>query len=147
MRLGVKNILFVLVILSATFSVAAQTEWSQQEIEVYFDVDDADLLASQKTEIREKIIEVGPSNIRKILISGHADEDASVLYNDSLSFKRAEDTRDYLLTQGDRHHKVELDLFGERRTPTVQKTHNLRMDIIHLYPPPENTTRHIKRPR
>lgn len=103
------------------------------QCKVYFDTDIDELNFEAKGAIREAILNLNGETIKEIYISGHADSDASDAYNIDLSRRRAENARDFLLSQGVKSRMLKLEAFGEREPISDDKSLNRRVDIVFIY--------------
>lgn len=115
-------------------SLAAYSQkFYEKEVSIYFDVDLDVLKEESKNEIRTKMLEVGTTNIREIHIKGHADSDASAIYNLDLSDRRAKNTSEYLTKQGVKPEMIKIIAFGESAPISEHKHYNRRVDLILKY--------------
>jgi len=127
-----KIVLLFLLIASISDTLYSQ-KFYEKEVSIYFDVD-LDLLKEEsKNEIRAKMLEVGTTNIREIHIKGHADSDASEIYNLDLSDRRAKSTSEYLIKQGVKPEMIKVMAYGESAPISQHKQYNRRVDLILKY--------------
>ncbi|MFT5479259.1 MAG: outer membrane protein OmpA-like peptidoglycan-associated protein [Bacteroidia bacterium] len=102
-------------------------------IAIYFNSDQDELSGKDKQVIRKSILEIGSDQIREIHIEGHADSDASELYNIALSSRRASNAKRYLVEQGVRDKMIAFDAFGEAKPLSSKKAVNRRVEITFVY--------------
>jgi outer membrane protein OmpA-like peptidoglycan-associated protein len=105
----------------------------KEECQVYFESDIDELSTSAQQSIRSAILKLGNQTIKEIYIRGHADSDASDEYNIELSQRRADKTKDYLLSLGVKSRMVKLEAFGESKPLSEIKSINRRVDVVFVY--------------
>lgn len=127
-----KSVLLYILSFLLSLSLYSQ-DFRTYHFDVYFDSgkDAVDMEAA--SSIRQKIIELGSSNIREVYLSGHADSDSDDDFNKALSRRRAEHTRNYLMSQGVPERMIQMKSFGESMPVSDQKHLNRRVQITFLY--------------
>ncbi len=113
--------------------VALSQSYEQKTISVYFPSDGDKITPESKTKIRQAFLEIHPRIIREVYIEGHTDSDASLSYNISLSNRRADNARIYLLSQGVRESIIKLGAFGESKPVSRKKAMNRRVLMTFVY--------------
>jgi len=91
---------------------------------LYFDFDKYNIKSSEEDKLAETIKwhkKLGG----KLVLSGHADDTGSDLYNDRLSAKRAEMVKSYLIKGGLKKSDFELHHYGKKR-PAVPTVHGVK---------------------
>ena len=118
------------------FTPLVETPEGGETLALYFDVDKASLSrkAYKQLEIVAKMLTA--SSEKKLTLSGHTDDSGPDDYNDSLSFRRAESVRDYLIERGVEESQVEILAYGEtkprRKNDTEQGRQANRRTEIYL---------------
>lgn len=124
---------FSFAIFLLVFSTAFSQNFDQKTLSIYFPSNGDELSSEAKSSIRKAIMEVYPNIIREIRLEGHTDSDASTSYNVSLSYRRVESTRAYLLTQGVKPNLIEFGAFGESQPISTKKAKNRRVSVTIIY--------------
>lgn len=130
--LSLVTLLLLLLIFIPVFSVSAQV-YERKLVNVYFPSDGDQLDVESRNIIRSALLELNAYIIKEIFVEGHTDSDASQLYNISLAARRAEHTREYLLTQGVRSDMIKLESFGESKPVGKSKARNRRVQLTIIY--------------
>lgn len=79
----------------------------------FFDTDKAVLKAEGKTQLDELVAKLKTVNLDMLVAVGHTDSRASDEYNQSLSLRRAEAVKAYLVSQGLAAQQIKTDGKGE----------------------------------
>ncbi len=82
---------------------------------VHFDFDRAEIRADQRASLQENAVWLRDHADVRILLEGHCDERGTREYNLSLGDRRAQATRDYLVSLGIAAERVETVSYGEER--------------------------------
>jgi len=136
---------FILTALTFTLaaSVAQAQSFERKTISVYFATDVDELDGKARFEIRKAIIDLNKYIIREIYVEGHTDSDASSVYNESLANRRAQATKEFLLSQGVPLERVKLESFGETQPISPDKALNRRVKLTIVYEiKPHNDVEH-----
>lgn len=110
----------------------AQSLW-KVEVPVYFETDRDVVREEFRFLLREKMLDIGSVNIRKVELIGHTDSDADENYNIHLSGRRARNTADFLISQGVKHDMLRLDSLGETVPISEVKGLNRRVNVVFWY--------------
>ena len=105
----------------------------QSTATIYFESDKDELKPEFKDALRSHMIGIGTTTIRRIEIEGHADSDASDIYNLELSERRAKSTENFLVSQGVKSDMIVKKSLGESEPVSEDKKFNRRVDIIFEY--------------
>ncbi|MBI1306857.1 MAG: OmpA family protein [Bacteroidetes bacterium] len=122
-----------LIIFPLSPKTSLSQDLNQKSIQIYFNSDDYELNPAAKNFIRESILTIGSMRIREIYVAGHTDSDASDEYNQVLSSKRAEYTKEFLKDQGVREKMIHMEYFGESMPKSDIKSQNRRVEITFVY--------------
>ena len=110
----------------------AQSLW-KVEVPVYFETDRDVVREEFRFLLREKMLDIGSVNIRKVELIGHTDSDADENYNIHLSGRRARNTADFLISQGVKQDMLRLDSLGETVPISEVKGLNRRVNVVFCY--------------
>lgn len=127
-----KSTFLSFLLILGSLSLIAQ-DFRTYHFDVYFDSGKDAIDMDAASSIRQKIIELGSSNIREVYLSGHADSDSDDDFNKALSRRRAEHTRNYLMSQGVLERMIQMKSFGESMPVSDDKRLNRRVQITFLY--------------
>jgi outer membrane protein OmpA-like peptidoglycan-associated protein len=115
------------------------------QVAVRFDYNSSELRRDVKADL-DMLVDYAKQDsfgIQKIEIYGHCDSIGSFAYNDSLSLRRAQKVKEYLLTHGVPDSVlIEVKGYGKRQPlndnlDSAKRADNRRVEIImHLVPPP-----------
>ncbi len=127
-----------IVLLSLVFAlgycpVAQSQSFDQKTISIFFPTDGDELNTKSKKLIRESILELNEYLIKQIFIEGHTDSDASMTYNVTLATQRANNAKEFLLSQGVHDYMIHLESFGETKPISNNKAENRRVQITIIY--------------
>jgi peptidoglycan-associated lipoprotein len=105
---------------------AAQTFLSAEEInagnylrKIYFDTDRSDIRADQRATLQANAAWLRDHPDVRILVEGHCDERNTREYNLALGDRRAQATKDYLISLGIPQSRIETISYGEERPAVV----------------------------
>ncbi len=100
---------------------------------VYFNSDSYVVEQDQKLRIRDKLLEIGSTNIKEIYVEGHTDSFASSGYNTILAENRAQATFCYLTSLGVPDRFIKKESFGESQLISREHRNNRRAKIFIVY--------------
>lgn len=80
---------------------------------IYFGFDSAILDKDARRELDEAVRWLKEDEKRMLVIEGHADQQGSADHNEKLSYKRARNAREYIVSQGIAPSRVEVVAYGE----------------------------------
>src|SRR6056300_1951553 len=106
---------------------------TSSECIVYFDSDSYQLDKRSKEILFGKILEIGSTNVKEILVEGHTDSFATHSYNDVLAFNRALSVYNHLVDIGVPHKFIKTESFGESRLISENHGTNRRARIYFLH--------------
>ena len=106
---------------------------TSQEFILYFPSDSYDLTASQKSQLSDKIIEIGGTNIKEIYVEGHTDSFATDQYNEQLAAKRADAAVTVLSQIGVPKRFIKTESFGESQLISTEHKNNRRVRVFFVY--------------
>jgi outer membrane protein OmpA-like peptidoglycan-associated protein len=84
----------------------------QREI-IYFEFDQYSIPASELDELNDYLRRIDSPKLIHVEIEGHTDAKGSAAYNRTLSIKRAQAVRDYLVQHGIQASKISIEGFGK----------------------------------
>ena len=82
------------------------------ETPLYFEFGTADILDESKESLEAAVVYLNLHKFRSVQLDGYTDEKGSVKFNDTLSRKRAEKVRDYMLTRGIEEKRISIKWHG-----------------------------------
>jgi peptidoglycan-associated lipoprotein len=82
---------------------------------VYFDFDKFDLSESSRSTLRGNAQVLKDNSAFNVVVEGHCDERGSIEYNLALGERRANTTRDYLVTLGVSAGRIRIVSYGEEK--------------------------------
>jgi len=91
---------------------------------VYFDFDRADIRPDMRSDLDRKAQFLLEFPTLRIQVEGHCDERGTAEYNVALGHRRAQTTKDYLVSLGVSASRVDTVSFGEER-PVDARSHEL----------------------
>ncbi|MCB9246904.1 MAG: OmpA family protein [Flavobacteriales bacterium] len=138
---GVRLFFLILIGFLSTSHLDAQ-EPESRSVTVLFDVDRTEISQEYKNLLRSTILDIGFGNIREIHIEGHTDSDHSDEYNLDLSKRRAQETRQFLLSQGVKEHLIFTSAFGESSPFSDDKSENRRSVVRFVFSDMESVPLH-----
>ena len=108
------------------------------EKQVYFASDRYELSEEAKSNLDDLVEQSAQASTYSFQVKGHTDRDGSHAYNETLSSKRSQAVKNYLLEQGIASPQITLAAFGERQPLAVHdsqeaKAVNRRVEIILSY--------------
>lgn len=125
-------IIFLILVPQSVYS-QSENDWQQHIFNVYFNKNSDVLSGENFSLIRQALLNLGTSNIRKIQLKGFADSDNTDTFNLNLSSKRAKKVYDFLLTQAVPQTMIESESLGETLPVSEVKSLNRRVEIIISY--------------
>jgi hypothetical protein len=113
---------------------------TSKSVNVYFDVDKADLRTESIAALDQLIEEIKYYNVQSIRLAAHTDHDASVAYNTDLSKRRANSVNNYLTQHGIQAQDVQSSWHSELQPAASNATLdgkqlNRRVEITVVYKP------------
>lgn len=102
--------------------------------DVLFDTDEFEIRSEMRVELDELALAFKNTE-RKLSIHGHTDDVGTAVYNESLSQKRADAVKAYLIAQGCKKEHIEAIGFGEAKPISSNETEegraqNRRVEFI-----------------
>ena len=132
--ISIRLIIFFLVSTCINSFASAQLySLSGTEFFVYFDSDSYSLTSKQEQKLKDKLFEIGPSQIKEIYIEGHTDSFASDDYNMTLAANRANSASDFLLELGVPQRFIKMESFGESQLISDIHKDNRRARLYIVY--------------
>ncbi|MBO6515620.1 MAG: OmpA family protein [Bacteroidia bacterium] len=107
--------------------------FEQKTVSIYFPSNGDQLNAEAKSQIRKTFLDLNEYLVKQVYVEGHTDSDASMAYNVSLATRRADNTKDFLLSQGIKSDRIFLESFGEMKPISGNKAQNRRVQITIVY--------------
>jgi outer membrane protein OmpA-like peptidoglycan-associated protein len=100
---------------------------------IFFDTDSYEISNAQKQIIKEKLLELGATNIKEIYIEGHTDTFATDEYNAVLAANRANAASQCLYDFGVPERFVKTESFGESQIISDDQSKNRRAKMFFVY--------------
>ncbi len=98
-----------------TFLTIAEINSQRLLKTIHFDFDRAEIRGDQRATLQENAVWLRDHADVRILLEGHCDERGTREYNQTLGERRAQATRDYLISLGIGSERVETVSYGEER--------------------------------
>lgn len=124
-------------VLTGLFHWSYAQDLRTHSVHVYFDSDAYELSDEAQQLVRNTILAIQPALIKRIQVQAHTDTDASEVYNQALSERRAQSTSTYLVQQGVPQKILHSEAFGETQQVSDEKARNRRVQLTFFVYEPE----------
>lgn len=129
-----KILIFIPLFLLCSSKVNAQLyALTTDYLYIFFDTDSYNISEAQKQLVKDKILELGATNIKEIYIEGHTDTFATDEYNAVLAANRANAASQYLYDLGVPERFVKTESFGESQIISDDQSKNRRAKMFFVY--------------